>query len=212
MEYVGEASDASEALYRVRAVSPDPEQSGLSSDPTAPGIDVVVMDLALLQGDNQQAAFAIRKAQPQVALLFLTMEDGPEQLDRAVKAGARGYMLKNSPPAQLLAGIRQIAVSDDQNPQVLSKIVPDLRALAISNERYPRLGVLTTRELEVMRLLAEGRTLREVASKLSLSIKTVEAHNLNLMRKLDIHNRASLGAYAIKKGLISAPVAQPVIK
>jgi two-component system response regulator NreC len=210
MKIAGEASDAAEALYRVRAASPDPAQNGLSSDPASPGIDLVVMDLALLQGDGQQAAFAIRKAQPLVALLFLTMEDGPEQLERAVNAGARGYMLKNSPPAQLLAGIRQIALSDDQHPQGLSKIVPDLRALAISNESYPRVSVLTARELEVMRLLAEGRTVREVASELALSIKTVEAHKLNLMRKLDIHNRASLVEYAMRKGLISVPEVQPV--
>jgi two-component system response regulator NreC len=194
LEVVEEVSDTAEALEKVRAISPD----------------LVVMDLALLEGEGQQAGFAIRQAHPNVAILFLTNEDGPEQLERAVNAGARGYMLKNSPPAQLLAGIRQIAFTDDQNPRGLSKIVPDLRALASSNEGYPRGAVLTTREQEVMRLLAEGRTVREVAAELSLSIKTVEAHKLNLMRKLDIHNRASLVEYAMQKGLIAVPVTQPV--
>ncbi len=112
----------------------------------------------------------------------------------------------------MLAGIRQIAFSDDLNPRGLSKIVPELRALASSNDGYPRGAVLTSREQEVMRLLAEGRTVREVAAELSLSIKTVEAHKLNLMRKLDIHNRASLVEYAMQKGLIAAPVAQEVVQ
>jgi len=206
LEVIGEASDSAEALEKVRAAAPSP----MSPDGVTPDlvIDLVIMDLALLEGAGQQAAFAIRQAHPNVAILFLTNEDGPEQLERAVNAGARGYMLKNSPSVQLLAGIRQIASSDDQNPQGLSKIVPDLRALAGSNDGYPRGAVLTAREQEVMRLLAEGRTVREVAAELSLSIKTVEAHKLNLMRKLDIHNRASLVEYAMQKGLIAAPVTQ----
>lgn len=216
LEIIAEVSSAAEALDKVRAASLDQAPR----DPATPARpesslpervpELVVMDLALLDGDGQQAAFAIRQAQPNVALLFLTNEDGPEQLERAVNAGARGYMLKSSPPAQLLAGIRQIAFTDDQNPRGLSKIVPDLRALANSNDNFPRGGVLTTREQEVMRLLAEGRTVREVAAELSLSIKTVEAHKLNLMRKLDIHNRASLVEYAMQKGIISATVPQPV--
>ncbi len=208
LEVIAEASDAAEALEKVRPAVSDPAAEQPAKDPAIP--DLVIMDLALLDGQGQQAGFAIRQAQPNVALLFLTNEDGPEQLERAVNAGARGYMLKSSPPAQLLAGIRQIAFTDDQNPQGLSKIVPDLRALATSNDGYPRGAVLTSREQEVMRLLAEGRTVREVAAELSLSIKTVEAHKLNLMRKLDIHNRASLVEYAMQKGLIPAPVAQPV--
>lgn len=200
LEVIAEASDAAEALEKVRTAAPD-----------QPTPDLVIMDLALLEGTGQQAAFSIRQAQPNIGLLFLTNEDGSDQLERAVNAGARGYMMKNSAPAQLLAGIRQIAfTTEDQNPRGLSKIVPDLRALASSNEGYPRGAVLTSREQEVMRLLAEGRTVREVAAELSLSIKTVEAHKLNLMRKLDIHNRASLVEYAMQKGLIPTPEPAPV--
>jgi DNA-binding NarL/FixJ family response regulator len=120
-------------------------------------------------------------------------------------------MLKDSTAIQLLAGIRQIAFSDDQGSRSLSKIVPDLRALASSNDGYQRGAVLTSREQEVMRLLAEGRTVREVAQELSLSVKTVEAHKLNLMRKLDIHNRASLVEYAMQKGYIQTPAPVPVL-
>ncbi len=192
LQVLDEAGDTAETLAKVRLLTPD----------------VLVMDLALLEVEDKQSAFEIRHATgPDVAVLFLTEEDGPEQLEQAIAAGARGYMLKNSGPAELVAGIRQIASTDDPGPHGLSKVVPDLQALAVSNDGYPQSAVLTSREEEVMRLLAEGRTVREVASELSLSVKTIEAHKLNLMRKLDIHNRTSLIEYAAKKGLIAL---QPV--
>jgi two-component system response regulator NreC len=169
------------------------------------------MDLALIEAEGSQAAFAIRQAVPSVPILFLTCQDGPQQLELAIAAGAGAYMLKDSTPAQLVAGIRQIAFGafgEDHNSRSLSRVVPDLRALAATNERYSTGTPLTSREQEVMRLLAEGRTVREVASELSLSVKTIEAHKLNLMRKLDIHNRASLVEYAVEKGLVGAPAAR----
>jgi len=188
-EVLDEAADVEEALAKVRLLSPN----------------VLLMDLGLLHS-RQDAAFSIRQARPQTAVLFLTQEDAPEQLELAIAAGARGYMLKNSTAAQLVAGVRQIAFADNQDARGLSKIAPDLQALAASNNGYPRGSVLTSREQEVMRLLAEGRTVREVASELSLSVKTVEAHKLNLMRKLDIHNRTSLVEYAVQRGLIAPQV------
>lgn len=187
-EVVGEAADAAEASAKLPIAQPG----------------VLVMDVALLEGAGAQAVFAIRQANPSLSILFLTQEDGPHQLERAIEAGGRGYMLKASPAGQLVAGIRQVAFSDDKNPRSLSRIVPDLRALAATNESKPRTSILTSREQEVMRLLAEGRTVREVAGELSLSVKTVEAHKLNLMRKLDIHNRASLVEYAAQQGWVAA--------
>ena len=183
---VEEASDAAETIAKVRLTRPD----------------VLVTDLSLIREAGQQAAFALRQAHSEMAILFLTETDTPEQLEVAMSAGARGYMLKESTPQQLIAGIRQVAFSDDQNNRGLSRIVPDLHALAESNESYSRPSVLTPREQEVARLLAEGRTVREVSAELALSVKTIEAHKLNLMRKLDIHNRASLVEYAIENGLI----------
>jgi len=186
-----EACDAREAMAKMRVTAPD----------------VLVMDLALLEVGGQQATFALRQAQPATAILLLTREDEPEHLHIAVGSGARGYMLKDSTPAQLIAAVREVASSlDDANPAGLSRLVPDLQALAESNQAYTRVPVLTAREQEVMKLLTEGRTVREVASELSLSIKTIEAHKLNLMRKLNIHNRASLIEYAIQTGVIAAAV------
>jgi len=189
-ELVGEASDLAELLLKTQQLSPD----------------VVVMDLNLIPADDQTALLAIRQTKAQAGLLFLTRQDSPEQLELAIAAGAQGYMLKNSTPPQLLAGIRQIASADDA-AGTLSRIVPDLQALAASSQAYVRGPVLTAREQEVVRLLAEGHTVREVASELLLSVKTVEAHKLNLMRKLDIHNRATLVEYAVRNGIVPAPVA-----
>jgi two-component system, NarL family, response regulator NreC len=186
-----EASDAPETIATMREIRPD----------------VLIMDLALIEVHGQQAAVSLRQSHPSTAMLFLTREDEPEHLQMAITAGARAYMLKTSNPDQLIAAVRDVAnSSDDSNPVGLSRVLPDLRALAASNQVIKRTPVLTAREQEVMKLLAEGRTVREVASELSLSVKTVEAHKLNLMRKLDIHNRAHLIEYAIHTGVIAAAV------
>lgn len=184
LEVVDEASTAAEARSKIHQSSPQ----------------VVVMDLDLLERGDAHTVFAMRQANPSLAILFLTQEDGPEHLAHAVEAGARGYMLKSSSPAELVAGIRQVAFND-HHPSGLSRIVPDLRALAVSNESSKaRASVLTSREQEVMRLLAEGRTVREVASELSLSVKTVEAHKANAMRKLELTGRIDIVKYAILQG------------
>lgn len=201
LEVVGEAGDAAEAGAKIAALWPGDAAPGAALP------SVLVMDVALLQNGGAQTVFAIRQAHPGLNILFLAQEDTPEALKHAIEAGGRGYMLKGSPAAQLVAGIRQVSFSDDKNLRGLSRIVPDLRALAAPNESQPRTTVLTSREQEVMRLLAEGRTVREVAAELSLSVKTVEAHKLNLMRKLDIHNRASLVEYATQQGWLVTQLA-----
>ena len=191
LEVVGDATDAGEALKKVHLLSPD----------------VLVVDLALLQSDGQPSALTLRKAHPTLAMLFLTQEDAPQRFEFAVSAGAQGYMVKNSPPSLLVEAVRRVAAPENQNGRSLSSTIPDLHALSINNGTQPPHQALTSREQEVMQLLAEGSTVREVASELSLSIKTIEAHKLNLMRKLHIHNRASLVQYAVNRGLVRA---QPV--
>lgn len=167
---------------------------------------VLVMDIAMLS-DNAEAVKAVHDLSKSVSVLFLAPEESPECLSTTEAAGARGYMLKSSTPAQFMAGIRKAASLEDRD--ALSRQAPDLRALAEKENAYSRTSPLTSREQEVVTLLAEGRTVREVAAELALSIKTIEAHKLNLMRKLDIHNRASLVDYAVRSGLVSL---QPVEK
>jgi two-component system, NarL family, response regulator NreC len=185
LEIVAEAGNLQEAMAVAKLVAPD----------------AIVMDLALLAQADEASTLELRQLAGSTGLLIFTEEDTPENLDKAMTAGARGYMLKNSASSQLTAGVRRVAQQDDQNGRGLSLFTSDLKALAASNN-FPRPSVLTLREQEVMRLLAEGRTVREVANELSLSIKTIEAHKLNLMRKLDIHNRTSLIECATKMGLL----------
>lgn len=190
---VEEASDVEEAIRKVRSLAPD----------------ILIMDLSMMTADQQNSTVAIRQTQPSTSLLCLTRQDGDEELEAAVGAGAQGYMRRDASPAQMIAAVQQIALnSGDLNPHGLSRVVPDLQALAKTSNRHTRGTSLTSREQEVVRLLAEGKTVRQVASDLSLSMKTIEAHKLNLMRKLDIHNRANLIEYAVRHGLTGAYVPQ----
>lgn len=148
---------------------------------------------------------AIRQTQPSTSLLCLTRQDGEHELETAVGAGAQGYIRRDTSPADMIAAIQQVAWhAGDLNPNGISRVVPDLQALAKNSDRFHKGTGLTGREKEVVRLLAEGKTVRQVASDLSLSMKTIEAHKLNLMRKLDIHNRASLVEYAVRNGMSAA--------
>lgn len=189
IEVVDEASCVEEALIKVRSLVPH----------------ILIMDLAMLKTDSQDSTIAIRQTQPATALLCLAGHDGNEELETAIGAGAQGYMRRDSEPARIVAAVERLAQGGgDTNSLGLSSVVPDLQALAKTNSRYARATPLTIREQEVVRLLADGKTVREAALELSLSIKTVEAHKLNLMRKLDIHNRASLVEYAVHSGLVTA--------
>ncbi|MBV9308563.1 MAG: response regulator transcription factor [Acidobacteriaceae bacterium] len=188
LEVIDIASAMNETLAKARILAPD----------------VLIINVELLRSEEPAFRFALRQAMANGSILALTEDDGEECLSCAVAAGAKGYMLKNSTPAQLAEGVRQIALSESCHSLSISKIVPDLKALAEQNETKAQTPVLTARESEVMRLLAEGKTVREAADELSLSAKTVEAHKLNLMRKLDIHHRAALVAYAVQHGLVPA--------
>jgi DNA-binding NarL/FixJ family response regulator len=124
-----------------------------------------------------------------------------------MEAGASGYLLKNSPPAQIVAAVRQVSRGmSELTPDGVSRLVDDLQALARVNLRSARSTLLTRREQEILKLFAEGGTARKIAADLQLSIKTVEAHKFNLMRKLDIHNRAELIDFAVQQRILPAPV------
>jgi two-component system, NarL family, response regulator NreC len=191
LEIVDVAFTAEETLAKVRLYVPD----------------VLIINTELLRSEEPSFGFALRQTMANGSVLALTEDDNEECLAHAIAAGAKGYMLKNSTPTQLVEGIRQIAWSGNCNPLQISKVVPDLKALAAQNDTNAQTAVLTNREREIVRLLAEGRTARQVANELSLSMKTVEAHKLNLMRKLDIHHRDALVTYAIQHGMVPASVA-----
>ena len=115
-------------------------------------------------------------------------------------------MLKDAPPPRLLSAVREVHQGRKYlSPQVLEKLVDDFRSRSHGSPGQARSSTLTPREREVVKMIAEGNSVKEIATLLGLSVKTVEAHKFNLMRKLDIHNKAQLVTYAIQKKIVKMP-------
>ena len=187
MEVIGEAAGASEAVTASRQLRPD----------------VVLMDIGMPGMSSFEAAREIRKDRPETRVVFLSMYDDEDYLAECVEIGANGYILKDSPVDQLVTAVREVHRGGSfLSPRLLAKLVADFRQQGHGPIREPRFGTLTRREREILKLLAEGKSVKEIATEFDLSVKTVEAHKFNLMRKLDIHNKAQLVQYAIQKKVI----------
>jgi DNA-binding NarL/FixJ family response regulator len=187
MEVVGEASDAAEAMAMARQLHPD----------------VVLMDIGMKGPSSFDAARAIRKERSQTRIVFLSMYDDEDYLAECIDLGASGYVLKESPIDQLLTAMREVYKGGSYlTPRLLARLVEGYRTSGPIPARKPGLDLLTTREREVLKMLAEGKSVKEIAAAFELSVKTVEAHKFNLMRKLNIHNKAQLVQYAIQKKVI----------
>src|SRR5947207_8062131 len=190
-EVVGEASDAGESVEKAREGRPD----------------VVLMDIGMPGLSSFEAARQIKKNRPETKILFLTMYEDEDYLVQCLEVGAAGYVLKDTPAPQLLTAVRDVYKGGKYlSSQVLGKLVEDFRSRVRDQKMRPRISTLTPREREILKLLAEGNSVKEIALLLGLSVKTVKAHNVNLMRKLDIHNKAQLVTYAIQKKIIKIPV------
>ena len=150
-----------------------------------------------------EATRQIRKESPETRVVFLSMYDDDDYVAECVNIGASGYILKESPADQLVTAIREVHRGGScLSPRLLTRLVDGFRSQTGGRPRHPRFGTLTKREREILKLLAEGRSVKDIASSFDLSVKTVEAHKFNLMRKLDIHNKAQLVQYAIQKKVI----------
>ena len=192
LEIVGEAANGAEAVEKVTEFRPD----------------VVLMDIGMPGLSSFEATRQIKKLRPDTKILFLTMYDDEDYLVQCMEVGASGYVLKDSPAQQLLAALRDVYRGGSYlSPRMLSQLVDDFRSRIKTAHRQPRFATLTAREKEILKLLAEGQSVKEIAAGLNLSVKTVEAHKFNLMRKLDIHNKAQLVQYAIQKKIIKIPLA-----
>ncbi|HXA52957.1 MAG TPA: response regulator transcription factor [Candidatus Acidoferrum sp.] len=191
MEVVGEAANASDAVALAGNTHPD----------------VVLMDIGMTGMSSFEATRLIRKERPDTRVVFLSMYDDEDYLAECVEIGAAGYILKESPVEQLTTGIREVHRGGSYlSPRLLTRLVDDFRMQGRGGAiRQPRFGTLTKREREILKMLAEGRSVKEIATGFDLSVKTVEAHKFNLMRKLDIHNKAQLVQYAIQKKIIRLP-------
>jgi len=184
IEIVGEASEGNEAIEKAEELAPD----------------VVVMDIAMPGMDGLEATRRITKKNPKVKVLVLSQHDNREYILSAIKAGVVGYVPKRALGLELVSAIRAVHQGDSYlYPSAAAAVIRDYLKGAVK-EPYDR---LTAREREILKLIAEGHTSREIADKLFISLKTVLGHRTKIMEKLDLHNRSELIKYAIRKGLIS---------
>jgi two-component system, NarL family, response regulator NreC len=195
VEVVGEAGDGRSALDEVERLRPD----------------VVLMDIEMPQLNGFDATRRITQAHKDVRVLILTMYAEEQLVSRCLEAGASGYVLKDVPVSQLVYAIEAVARGERYlSPGVLDKVI-DQRGERIERSRT-RYDLLTGREREVLKLLADGLSVKETAVRLGRSAKTVEMHKYNLMRKLDVHDRAGLVKYAIAHRLIQVPFFEDLVE
>jgi two-component system response regulator NreC len=188
IEVVGEAKDGRQAVERVRDLHPN----------------VVLMDISMPDLSGFEATRRLRETDDSVKVLILTMHDDEELVARCLEAGAAGYIMKDAPASQLIYAINAVYKGERYlSPGVLGKVVTGY----VRNADRPRTSYdrLSAREREILKLLAEGLSVKEIAALLNLSVKTVDVHKYNLMRKIDVHDRTELIKYAIQKRVITVP-------
>ncbi|MGR9073458.1 MAG: response regulator [Gammaproteobacteria bacterium] len=168
--------------------------------------DIVILDLSMPRLNGLDAIKEIKKRRPNTKVLILTVHAIEEYIDMALRSGANGYLLKDASLNELYVAIEAILSGESYlSPKISNKVIKGFLGIDQNGHRtdIPEIN-LTVRERELLKLIAEGYRNKEIAEFLVISIKTVEKHRSNLMRKLDIHNTASLTAFAIEKGFIKS--------
>lgn len=189
IDVVGEATDGRETITQTELLHPD----------------VILMDIAMPGLGGLEATIEIVKSHPESKVLVLTQYDDREYIRRFLKAGASGYVLKKTVGSDLVAAIRSVAAGKSYiDPSVAETVIKRFIEGPETSEEEDLYEKLTDREKTVFRLIAEGYTSRQIAETLFLSIKTVMTHRANIMEKMNLHNRADLVKYAIRKGIIQA--------
>jgi DNA-binding NarL/FixJ family response regulator len=184
MDVVGEAADGHEAVRLASLLSPD----------------VVVLDLAMPLLNGLDAAQEILRAAPRTGVILLTMYAQDHQVIGALRAGVRGYMVKTQAAQELVHAIREVAAGRTH----LGSGAPQILLDAYLSGADPTKDPLTPRDRQVLQLVAEGKTTKEIATQLGISVKTAETYRGKIMEKLDIHDTAGLVRYAIRRGMIQA--------
>lgn len=187
MEVVGEASEGNEGINKALETTPD----------------VVLMDLSMPHGkDGLSATSELKKQLPNTAILILTMHDDEEYLFRAIQAGASGCVLKSAPHQELMEAIKSVCSGNAYLHPAATKRLMDEYLGSVKKNNADDYSLLSDREKEVLTLIAKGYANKDIAEKLTISVKTVETHKSNLMEKLQMRTRPELVSYALKKGLL----------
>ena len=182
---IGEAADGLEAVAKAKALLPD----------------LVLLDIDMPNMSGLAATEVLRKELPQVKVLILSMHQRSEYLLRMLQSGARGYVSKETPPEELVKAIEMVNAGETFFSPELARMA--LNQFVQGDGEGPALGALTDREREVLMLIAEGLSNKEIANSLGVGVRTVETHRERIMHKLGIHSVAGLTRFAISKGLVT---------
>ena len=185
---VGEAEDGREALSKIDSCRPD----------------VVLLDISMPGLNGIETTRRLRRQHPEIKIVILTMHLNEEYIFEALRAGASGYLLKRTAPTDLISAIHAAHRGESYlSPSVSRKVIDQyIQQGGDRAELHDPFDTLTSREREVLQLIAEGRSTSAISSLLFISVKTVESHRSNLLRKLQVKSTAELTQYAVRKGLI----------
>lgn len=181
-QVVSEASDGQEALKRAEETQPD----------------VAILDISMPILNGVDAARELRKSAPKTKVILLTQHDEDEYVTEALRVGVKGYVLKSQAAGDLVHAVQEVCRGSVYLSPSISRAVVD----AYLSKNYVSADPLSSRERQVLQLVGEGKSTKEIAVQLGISVKTAESHRSRLMHKLDIHETASLVRYAIRRGLI----------
>jgi len=187
-EVVGEAGDGREAIRQVKKIKPD----------------LILSDLSMPRMNGMEAIKEIKRESPATKILVLTVHRAEEYILAIFRAGADGYLLKDSTHSELLMAVKKVLSGAHYiSPEISEKVIEGYIEGKKSLKSRTSWETLTQREREILKLIAEGYRNKEIAGDLCISVKTVEKHRANLMEKLDLHSIQALTAFAIEKGLVS---------
>ena len=187
-EVVGEANDGRETIKLVEILRPD----------------VVIMDITMPLLNGLEATRQIKKRFPEVDVIVLTVHEAEEYVYQVFDAGASGYLCKKSAHKDLVYAVRTICSGEYFiSPTISKSVIKEYITKTVPAHKNDNYHALTEREREILQLIAEGNSNKQISDIINVSIKTVEVHRAHIMEKLDVHNTANLTRYAIRKGIVS---------